>query len=186
MLVVHSVLAMLVVGCSSSLDNQAGGVSVIVEENQVFPGDAAGRWKADEQGWEFVLAPDGRILSAVIGLGRVRVAPGRVTTVPTKSGGEGVFAPGPWTVHYVPSTKQLTIRITMDRVCVEMAGNSVEGTSTDVFAGPIDPARGVWQAQWTTFTRYTVRTPEKPSIDLSTDPTYGETRPLTFRRTADQ
>ncbi len=184
--VVWGVSSLLTGGCHRPLDAAAGPVDVVVEGGKTFPGDIAGRWKADTDGWEFVFAPDGRIVSAVIGLGRVRVIPGRTTTIPTTSGGEGVFTPGKWIVHYAPGSDQLTLRIAMDRVRVEMAGNIVEGSSTDVFAGPVDLTQGMWQTQWTTFTHYTGHAPGRPAFDLSTDPTYGETKPLTFRKVTDE
>ena len=186
MFLVCGLSMLLAVGCHRPLDRQAAAVDVAVEGNRAFPSNIAGRWRADEDGWEFVLAPDGRIVSAVISLGRVRVVPGRTTTVPTRTGGQGIFAPGQWLVHYVPGSSQLTVKIAMDHVQVEMGGSTIEGSSTDVFAGPIDPAQGTWQTLWTTFTKYTGHTPERPSFDLSTDPTYGETKPLTFRKVADQ
>jgi hypothetical protein len=181
-----AVLALVAGGCHKPLDRQAAGVDVVVEGNKTFPGDIAGRWKADEDGWEFVFSPDGRILSAAISLGRVRVIPGQITTVPTRSGDQAVFTPGPWTVDYAPDSNQLTVKIAMSHVRVEMAGNTIEGSSTDIFAGGIHPAEGTWRTLWTTFTKYTGHTPDKPSFDLSTDPTYGETKPLTFRKVADQ
>jgi hypothetical protein len=177
--------ALLAGGCHSPRAIQTGPVDVIVEDGKAFPDDIAGRWKADTDGWELVFAPDGQIVSAVISLGRVRVVPGRTATVPTKSGGEGVFTPGRWTVHYAPDSDQLTVRIVMDRVRVEMGDTTIEGSGTDVFAGAIRPAEGAWQTQWTTFTHYTGRAPGRPPFDLSTDPTYGETKPLTFRKAAD-
>jgi len=179
-------LAVLVAGCHRPLKDSARAVDVIVEGDTTFPEDIAGRWQADQHGWEFVFAPDGQLLSAVISLGRVRVVPGQTTTVPTKSAGQAVFTPGRWTVHYLPDANELTVKIAMDHVQVEMGGSTIEGSSTDVFAGPIDPAQGTWQTLWTTFTKYTGHTPERPSFDLSTDPTYGETKPLTFRKVADQ
>ena len=184
MLLIGGSIALLTLGGCSAPERRTVGVEVLIEGNGTFPEALGGHWQSDKHGWEFDLAPDGQILSAVISLGRVRVVPGRVTTVPTRSADTGVFAPGLWTVHYDPQARQLTIRITMDHVRIAMAGNVVEGTSTDVFAGPIDPVEGLWQAQWTTFTRYAARTPEAPPVGLSTDPTYGETTPLLFRRAA--
>jgi hypothetical protein len=184
-LVLSGLTALLLLGCHGSLDRSRGGVDVVVEDGEHLPDGIAGRWQADRDRWEFVFAPDGRILSAVIGLGRVRVVAGRVTTVPTWSGNKAVFAPGRWTVHYAPDTRQLTLRIVMDHVCVRMAGDTLEGSSTDVFTGPIDLTKGLWQADHTTFTRYTAYTADKPPADLSTDPTYGETMPVTFRKTSD-
>jgi hypothetical protein len=177
---------LLVLGCRSIPDRPGAGVEVVVEGGAAVPEALAGRWQSDRNGWEFVLAPDGRITSVVISLGRVRVVPGRTTTVPTRTGDEAVFTPGPWTVYYAPDTKQLTLRIAMDHVHVQMGADTLEGSSTDIFAGPLDTAAGVWQAEWTTFTRYTAHTPDNPSADLSTDSTYGESTPLAFRKTADR
>jgi hypothetical protein len=178
--------ALLALGCHSSLNRSRDTVDVVIEGGGGLPDGIAGRWQSDQGGWEFVFAPDGRIVSTVTSLGRVRVVAGRVATVPTRSGDQGVFAPGRWTVHYATHTMQLTLRIVMDHVRVQMGDNMLEGSSTDVFTGPIDPAAGVWQAEWTTFTRYMAYTAGRPPADLSTDPTYGETSPLTFRRTTDR
>ncbi len=166
-------------GCSHSLNSQADPVEVVVEGDEL-PTFLAGRWQARQQAWEFQFEPDGRISSAIISLGRVRVVPGKTTKMPTRSGSQAVFTPGQWTVHYAPSTRELTVKITMDHVRVEMAGNLVEGSSTDIFVGPVASSGRTWQPQWTTFTRYLGRTPEKKSFDLSTDPTYGEIKPLIF------
>jgi hypothetical protein len=179
---VLGVAAMLIGGCRQPLQHQADPVQVIVEGDGEFPNSLAGRWKARQHGWEFQIEPNGRISSAILGLGHVRVVPGTTTTRPTKSGSQAVFTPGPWTVHYVPSTRELTVRITMDHVRVEMAGNLLEGSSTDTFVGSVAPTNRTWQTQWTTFARYVAHTPDGAATDLSTDPTYGETKTLVFDR----
>jgi hypothetical protein len=179
MLAMLALTAGAVGGCNRHLND---GVKVVVEGQQEFPASLAGRWKADRQGWEFVFEPDGRISSAVIAFGRVSVVPGRTTTTPTRTGAQATFTPGPWTVYYEPATQELTLRIVMDHVRVPMGENVVEGSSTDVLSGPISSETGVWQVQWTTYTRYTAKAGEGPAADLSTDSTYGETQPLTFTR----
>jgi hypothetical protein len=181
-LAVFGLGTLLIGGCSPPLIGQADNVKVVVEGGGKFPSSLAGRWKAQQHGWELEIEPDGRISSAILGLGRVRVAPGTTTTMPTKSGNQAVFTPGQWTVHYVPSTRELTVSVTMDHVRVEMAGNILEGSSTDTFVGPIASTNRTWQAQWTTFTRYVAHTPDNASVNLSTDPTYGETKSLTFEK----
>lgn len=182
---VLSVWAVLMGGCIRPLHEPTEAVKVIVEGGGRFPGSLAGRWQASQHGWEFELAPDGRITSAILSLGRVRVLPGQTTTRPTRSGQQAVFTPGPWTVHYIPSTRELTVEIIMSRVRVEMGGNILEGSSTDTFVGSVAPSNRVWQAQWTTFTRYLAHTPDGASVDLSTDPTYGETKSLIFEKVSD-
>jgi hypothetical protein len=184
-LMVAGVSALLLGGCHRAASNQTNSVRVVVEGGGAFPSFLAGHWKAQQYGWEFVFEPDGRISSAVIGLGRVQVVPGRTTTMPTKSGGQAIFTPGPWVVHYAPGTGELTVEITMDHVRVEMAGNILEGSSTDTFVGPLAPTERTWRAQWTIFTRYRAHTPANRVVDLSTDPTYGETKPVIFERTAE-
>ena len=73
----------------------------------------------------------------------------------------------------------------MNHVRVEMGGNILEGSSTDTFVGPVAASNRAWQAQWTTFTRYLVHTPDGAPVNLSTDPTYGETKSLTFEKAKD-
>jgi hypothetical protein len=182
LLILGSVL--LAAGCGHPPDNRAAGMHVVVEDHLPFPAALAGTWKADRDGWEFTLAPDGSISAAILSLGRVRVVPGRTSRVPTKTGQEALFTPGPWTVQYIPNTRELTVRITMAHVRVELGGNLLEGSSTDVFTGPVSPADDTWKVEWTTFTHYTARTPEGKSFDLSTDPIYGETNSLVFTKTA--
>lgn len=174
----------LTAGCGHPPDRRAAGPRGAVENPLPLPDTLAGTWKADRDGWEFTFARDGSISSAVISLGRVRVAPGRTTEVPTTTGSTATFTPGPWTAHYDPGTRELTVRVTMAHVRADLGGNLLEGSSTDVFTGPISPAADTWKVEWTTFTRYTAHTPEGQSFDLSTDPLYGETYPLIFTKTA--
>jgi len=176
------VIVALAGGCRSVSVKATSGIDVQIEGHGEFPAALAGRWKADRDGWEFVFDSDGRIVSAVLSLGRVRITPGHKATLPTRGGGEGLFEPGPWTVHYLPDTDQLTLKIAMDHIRIEMAGTVLEGKTTDTFSGTISPADGVWQTQWTAFNNYTVRTPDGQTKNLSTDQTYGETKALTFQK----
>ena len=176
---------LLLAGCHTAQTGHRDNTEVIIEGGGSFPASLAGRWKADRHGWELVFEPDGRIASAILSLGRVEVTPGAKTTVPT-AGGQGTFEPGTWTVFYEPATRELTVKLAMDHVRVEMAGNVLEGKSIDTFSGAISAADGVWQTQWSAFTQYKVRTAQGDETDLSTDPTYGETQALTFRKTPQQ
>jgi hypothetical protein len=169
-------------GCHGSSVTSASEVRVIVEGGERFPAALAGHWKADRDGWEFVLDAEGRIVSTVLSLGRVSVAPGRKAILPTRTGGESLFEPGAWTVHYSPDTQQLTLKIVMDHIRVDMGGTILEGKTTDTFSGTVSLADSVWQAQWTAFNDYSIRTPDGRTKDLSTDPTYGETKALTFQK----
>jgi hypothetical protein len=175
----------LVAGCITPANKPSNPMQVIVEGTGQFPASIAGRWQSDQDGWEFVLDPNGRISSAIISFGRVRVKPGQTATTTTLDGGKAVFEPGPWVVHYVPSTAELTIKITMSHVRVETVDNVLEGHSTDVFVGKVQPAEGLWEVQWTTFAHYTARTSADSKAELVTEPENGESRPLVFREVAE-
>jgi hypothetical protein len=181
--VILGIVFLAVAGCNRPLAGPANPVSVTVEDRTEFPASLAGRWKADRHGWELVLDPDGRIASAVISLGRVRVVPGQTTILQTRAGEQSVFTPGPWAVDYDPATRILTVKIAMEHVRVPMGPSILEGSSTDVFSGVVSPTMDTWQVQWTTFTEYTAQTAEGKAMDLSTDRTYGEAQPLVFTRT---
>jgi hypothetical protein len=179
-------LLSLSAGCHGPSKGTASGVEVVVEDKGTFPRAIQGRWQADRDGWQITFEENGQISGITASLGRVQVIPGRRTTVPTRSGGEGVFVPGLWTVHYIPDTAELTVKIAMDEVRVEMGDNTLEGKSTDIFAGKVDLAEGLWQAEWTTFTDYKAHTGEGLTVNLSTDPVYGESKLLTFKKVQEQ
>ncbi len=170
-------------GCGRPASTRVDPMVVTTEDGSAFPASLAGRWKASQHGWEFVIEPDGRIASAILSQGRVKVLPGQTTTVPTRTGEQAVFTPGPWVVHYDAGTRILTVKIAMDHLRVPMGVNVLEGSSTDVFSGPVSASTDTWQVQWTAFTRYTAHTDENQSVDLSTDKTYGETQSLVFTKT---
>jgi hypothetical protein len=176
------VAALLPMGCRTPSAQLQDNQTVVVEGGGKFPPALAGTWKADRDGWEFVIERNGRISSAVISLGRVRVTPGKSETLPTQGGGEGLFEPGPWTVYFNPQTNDLTVKIVMSHVRVGMAEAILEGASTDTFSGSISSADNVWQVQWTNFSYYQLQMPDGSSSELATDETYGETNPLTFER----
>ena len=173
-------------GCNRPQSKPAAPVAVATEDGSPFPAGLAGLWKADRHGWEFVIEPDGRISSAVVSFGRVRVLPGQTTTLATKTGEQAVFTPGPWAVHYDPAANMLTLKIAMAHIHFPMTPNLLEGSSTDVLSGVVSPSMDTWQVQWTTFTAYAVRTADGKSTDLSTDKTYGETQSLVFARTVNR
>jgi hypothetical protein len=175
-------LSMIISGCHRPA--QDAGMSVVVDGKGRFPASLAGRWQSDRDGWEFVIASDGRIASAVLSLGRVRVVPGQTTRMPTLGGGEGMFEPGEWTVYYEPDGSELTIKIAMDHVLVEMGEAFLEGSTIDILSGPVSATDGIWQVQWSAFNKYTVQGGKRSGAELSTHPEYGETKALTFQRVA--
>jgi hypothetical protein len=175
---------MSMAGCAAPQDKLAMPVAVGTENGSPFPAALAGLWKSDRHGWEFVIEPNGRISSAVISFGRARIVPGQTAAIPTKTGEQAVFTPGPWAVHYDPAARMLTIKVTMDHVRVPASPDLIEGSSTDILCGVVSPSMDTWQVEWTMFTNYTVTTADGKSTDLSTDKTEGETQSLVFTKTA--
>jgi len=168
-------------GCQKDA-TKTGSVEVLIDGNGQFPEFLVGTWKNDEHGWEFVFEPDGSISSAVISLGRVRIKPGEVTTVPMIKDGKGVFKPGEWTVHYNPASRELTVKISLKDFRVQVEDNVLEGKVTDVFVGQISKDGNTWPADWTSFPDYTAHTPENPNFKMAADPNYGVENPLTFEK----
>lgn len=169
----------ILTGCQSP----NSGVEVIIEDNGQFPEFLVGTWRAEgKSGWEFVFEPDGTISSAVISLGRVRIEPGHVTTVPMKMGGKSIFEPGEWMVNYSPAVRVLTVKISLKNFYAELGGGIVEGKSTDIFIGEVSEDGRTWAVDWTAFLDCVARTPEKPDFDLSTDLDYGESQTLIFEK----
>jgi len=170
-------------GCARPDSKSVGPVTAVTDDGSLFPAALAGRWVSDQQGWEFVFEPDGRIASAVIGFGHVRIVPGQTTTATTRANEQAVFTPGQWVVHYDAAARMLTVKIAMDRVQVPMGANTLEGASTDAFTGVVSPSMDTWQAQWSAFTDYKARTRDGKTVDLGTDDTHGQTQQLVFTKT---
>ena len=161
-------------------------VEVIIEGGDEFPEFLVGVWKSDKDGWEFVFEPDGTISSAVISLGRVRMKPGEVTTVPMKMGGKGIFEPGEWVVHYVPAGRELMVEISLKNFYAKLGEDVLEGKSTDIFAGPVLQDDKVWQVNWTSFPDYVAHTAEYPDFRISEHPNYGISKTLIFEKVAEE
>lgn len=169
------------VGCQTTA-KQTAAIEVIIDGNGEFPQFLVGTWKADKYGWEFVFEPDGTISSAVIALGRVRMKPGQKTTIPMKKGGKGVFEPGQWLVQYIPTDRELMVKISLKNFYTELGGGVLEGKSTDIFVGTISDDGKLWYVDWIGFPVYTAHTAKYPNFDLSADPNYGVSKTLVFEK----
>lgn len=167
----------------TSCRNPDNNVKVIIEGNGQFPEFLVGTWKAEvRSGWEFVFEPDGTISSAVVSMGRVRLKPGEVTTIPMKMDGKSIFEPGEWLVNYSPAGRELTVKISLKNFYAEFGRGVIEGKSTDIFIGEVSEDGNSWAVDWTSFLDCTAHTDEYPNFDLSTDPEYGESKTLIFEK----
>lgn len=135
------------------------GVEVIIEGDGKFPETLAGKWRANKGFWEFVFEPDGRISSAVIALGRVKIIPGQITRFATRYG-KGVFEPGLWSVWYSPENRELGVTVVIEHFYQDVGKGAIEGNTTEILVGSISEDIYVWEPDWFSFGRYVVLMPE--------------------------
>jgi hypothetical protein len=170
-------------GCQEVSHNKSS-VDVIIEDGGEFPPFLVGKWKDKEQGWEIVFEPDGTISSALMGPIDKVMKPGQVTTVETITGGKGVYEPGEWMVDYSPTSRELTVKISLKNFYFELGDGLLEGDCIDIFAGPISQDGNVWQVEWFSFPHYIIRTPQtSPYVELDLRDN-GFTTNLTFEKIA--
>ena len=147
-------------GCQKSAKTTppVDGVEVVVEDGSEFPEFLAGTWEADKGGWEITFEPDGRLSSAVITMGRVKVEPGKKTVIPMKKGGTGVYEPGEWLAQYSPANRELVVKIVIERYRLEMGDDVLSGNLKDIFAGKVSEDGRYWLAEWFSYPEYIVNT----------------------------
>lgn len=174
----------LLVGCRQPAENRPA-VEVIVDGDGQFPNYLTGVWKADKGGWEIVFEPDGTISSAVVSLGRVRIKPGQVTTVPMKLGGKGVFEAGPWAVQYSHERRELTVEIAIEDFRVELGESVVKGRTMDLFTGTISPDGRSWWANRFSFPEYVADTKKYRNHKLVVDPNDNPPEELLFQKVSE-
>jgi len=167
-LLVCSVFICLLCGCRNPVRNEKA-VDVIIEGGESFPDFLVGTWKAERGGWEFVFEPDGTLSSAIVSLGRVRIKPGEVTTVPMLLGGKGVFKPGPWTVQYSYEQRQLIVDIKIESFRVELGESVVKGSTQDIFVGSISGDGRLWWAERFSYPEYITDTKKFPNYKLTVE-----------------
>ena len=172
------------VGCQDAANNKpvkvktgngfeaSGGVEVVIEGDGAFPEELVGRWKSDSGNWEFVFEPNGVISSSVISLGRTKIVPGRVTRNPARAGGEGVYKPGQWFVHYSPETRELSVEVVIDFFHQDIGAAAIEGNTTDILSGTVSEDGELWLADWFTLARYVAYVPEPNEFENMTEPRF--------------
>jgi hypothetical protein len=178
---IYCVFILLPGGCRSQAESKSG-VDVIIDGNGEFPQFLIGKWLADKGGWEIVLEPDGKISSAVVSLGRVRMKPGETTKTQMVLGGEGLFKPGKWTVQYSPQRRELGIEIAIEHFRVELGENVVQGKTRDLFIGTVSTDGRLWWADRYTFPEYIVDTRKYPNYRLPFDPNESTRESLVFQK----
>ena len=183
-LFVCSLAVFIPIGCQNSTKLKSG-VDVSVDGDGQFPASLAGTWKSNDGIWEIVLESNGKISSAVISLGRVRIRPGQVTTVPMKLGGKGIFEPGPWTVQYLQEQRELIVEIKIDYFRTELGDDVVKGQTHDFFVGSVSEDGNLWWADRFTFPEYIADTKKYQNFKLPFDPNNNPRESLIFQKVSE-
>jgi hypothetical protein len=169
-------------GCQSSAGN---GVEVTIDGIAQFPNFLVGTWKAEEDGWEFVFEPDGKISSAIVSIGRVKLQPGKTTTVPMQMDGKGVYEPGQWSVQYSHQQRELVVEIAIDHFRIELGNDVIEGRTRDFFVGSVSADGKSWWADRLSFPEYVVNTDKYHNYKLPFDPKDNPRESILFRKFAE-
>ena len=161
---------------------QEKGLPILVTDGSTFPAYLAGVWQQEGQiAREFVISKDGRLISAVLGLGLVRVSPTQETRVSLIDKGEGVFVPGKWAASYAPLTRELQISLEMTSVQFQAGKQAVEGVIRESFIGPISDDGKHWNVNYFALPEYHAFTKEGEHVVLS-DGTEPEEQEMVFNR----
>jgi hypothetical protein len=172
-------LAVVFTGCRNPAAN---GVEVTVDGIGQFPEFLAGTWKAEEGGWEFVFEPDGKISSAIASIGRVKLQPGRTTTVPMQMGGKSIYKPGLWSVQYSHQQRELIVEIAIDHFRVELGDDVIQGRTRDFFVGSVSADGKSWWTDRLSFPEYVVDTDKYHNYKLPFDPKDNPRESILFRK----
>ncbi|MGD0077419.1 MAG: hypothetical protein ABSB91_02200 [Sedimentisphaerales bacterium] len=179
------------VGCSAPTGQKAAvsnktvlkakGIQVTIDEGGQFPEFLVGRWVQGD-GWEFNFEPNGILSYIRHTLGGVEMKPYYIARVPVVGDKEAVFKPGGWFVDYTPSTRILTVQITVEDFNFPMGEGTLTGSSVDIFTGPVSKDSTIWQATLTHFQDYTVHTKELPNTKLPMRDPEGDVSEVIFEK----
>ena len=183
------------VGCSGNVNNKstksnrtivtAAGIQVTIDEGGQFPDFFAGKW-AGPDSWGFDFEPNGILSSIKHTLGGVEMKPYYIARIPVRGNKEAVFKPGGWFVNYTPSTRLLTVQITIEDFNFPMGEDSLTGNSVDIFTGPVSKDGTIWQVTWTSFPDYVGHTRELPNYRLPVMDPNGDVREVVFEKVKEQ
>jgi len=151
----------LVLSLLSGCQDPHRGVDVVIGGDGQFPEELVGKWRADKNAWEFVFEPGGGISSSVVGLGMVKMTPGKVARFKTRGGGKGIYEPGLWTVGYDPETRDLSVEVVIKHFYQDIVKpQALTGNMTDILGGPVSADWQRWEVDWFTYGRLVALLPD--------------------------
>ncbi len=174
-------LFLMFAGCQKNIVEKP--VEVFIDGDGGFPAELVGTWKAEgDSGWEITFEEGGSISRAVIAFGQFELIPGKTSVVPMKKGQQSTLTPGKWFVDYSLKEKTLMVNIVVASFHLEAAGGHIDGNSSNILAGKVDFEANRWHTNWTVFRKAIASTAEIKDFDISTDPNYGETKEVIFKK----
>ena len=156
---------------------------VIIEGGDSFPPYLVGTWVDERQRWQFTFQPDGQISNIVHSMGRVSLEPGKVKKIPMRFGGTSIYEPGQWVVIYNNDNKYLTVQIVLEYMYAEIGDGIVEGSSVDIFSGPVEDKEPIWLVDWISYPEYTAHTEKYPNFSLRDKNDPPKQQSLVFKKT---
>jgi hypothetical protein len=165
---------LLIAGCNGN----GKGIKATVEGGGTFPEHLAGTWKTEGQSpWVISLAPDGRLLWAIISMGQTKIEPGQTTKDEMIDGQFSTVKAGQCPVSYDPATRELSITIVIEHLNIKIGNDGFEGSSEDAFYGSVSDDGKTWQPTWFSVFDYGPRFPQDEEDVVGV--------PLTFEKVAD-
>ena len=159
---VCSVIALAFVGCQG---------------RSVLPSDIAGKWKAYNSPWEIVLSQDGKVASAIIPMGRVKIRPNRTTKVELTGGGISTYKVGDCTVDYTPENRELYVSVDVQEIHIVFMDNRLDSNVKYYLVGEVSKDGKVWEPDFVEVFGY--------GTPLAKDPNDLSATPLTFEKVKD-
>lgn len=141
-------------------------MQVILVDTDTFPEEMVGIWSNEEHGWVLKFEKDGSIKKIRHTIGRANLVAGERFTFPLIDGGTGVIDPGPWYMQYNAKGRGVVVEITLKSFKYELGGNTISGSSRDIFAGTL-PEKGdtTWAVEWISYPDYVASTADASYSD---------------------
>jgi hypothetical protein len=151
-----AVLVSGLAGCQepSRYSMTPGSLEVVVEDGSKFPEFLVGKWVGDKSGWGIIFEPDGTIFRARIAMAQMEITPGKVTTVPSLSGGKAIFVPGDWLVNYSPAFRELSVDLAMNYIRIDIKDDVLQGRTRYIVTGTVSEDGDLWPTTVSSFAEY--------------------------------
>jgi hypothetical protein len=134
-------------------------------QSDTFPEFLVGVWKADEFSWAFKFEADGTIprLEHVFA-GKMDVEDEGIYMEGPDEGTFAVFVIGPCEAKYDPNSRQLSVKIVLDRFHMRLPGGDLEGWEEDYFEGPVSEDGKTWTVDWRSYSWLEDASPPDPDL----------------------